>query len=548
MVNFRPAAIFFSFFMPLAIVYSPVLYFNYTFHDDTFFWFMSDEHGQHYFFRDVFYRARYGTWALQNIEALFIHHVSDLKFLRLLGILALSATACLCFQQMLRLSWHGLHAFLATLAIFLLPGAHDFVFWAIASVLSLSAFFACLAFVKIQKEKHLLGPVCLLLLAISIYQTWAMFFWVMVGTFVLFSDISQPAFKKPFTRCMAAGITSIVIYAIIILGMKCFYTHFNPDAMLDLGPYNPYKITSHWFEKIQWFFGEPMLNALNLWNIFPNTLVAIMVSGFIAMTVLRVGLTSPKQLKKIGIIIVLIFLAFLPNLVSAANEPSYRCLFPLSSLIWILVLWAGKQWIGPLPANASKWTMTILLSLAVLHGGIKAFHDVLYYRVLPSYIEWNAFRSMAAAVPFKDTDMLLINLPSHIPGIERYDEYGVLSIHYLNDVYLLLFAALHETNPRPVMPLLTLKFPKIRTVYAFNQFCFRTLPNGKVIYKEMNKPQNYRLMSPSKVAREVGWRNTINTYTIDKDTALPSGLFILDLRNLFSKKNYADIINGVLIR
>ena len=93
----------------------------------------------------------------------------------------------------------------------------------------------------------------------------------------------------------------------------------------------------------------------------------------------------------------------------------------------------------------TRWSMIALLSTIVVYAGITTFHNVLYYRVLPSYVEWNAYKSMAEEIRLKKVDAIHILLPYHL-SIERYDEFGVLSSHYIFDIYHLIYCAFKETG------------------------------------------------------------------------------------------------------
>jgi hypothetical protein len=117
------------FFLIIAVVYSPVLYFNYLFHDDATFWVKLKEYGfRHYYYYKSISECRFGVAWLLNLENGFVHQISDLKFLRFLSMVISSGTACLLLKQLRRLSFSDIQAYLVIASIFFLPGYADIIF------------------------------------------------------------------------------------------------------------------------------------------------------------------------------------------------------------------------------------------------------------------------------------------------------------------------------------------------------------------------------------------------------------------------------------
>ncbi len=523
------------------MVYSPVLYFNYLFHDDATFWVKLKEYGfKHIYFDTCMSQCRYGDALLLNLENLFVHKVSDLKFLRFLGIVISSCNAYLILQQMRRLSFSDIQAFLVISAMFFLPGFAVINFYGIgSSFLTLCIFLSCWSFHRVETGKGLVIPALSFLFAITIYPPAAMFYWTLTGMYILFvRDRFSVLFKNNIFRFMAVGSTGLLIYAILV-----FFTHYFFSHKIGSSLYNPYAITPDWPGKLQWFFQEPMGNALNLWNIFPKAATSIIVSGLIASGALvvitrnGVALTCLWQL---CLFIFVFFLTFLPNLAAKGNAAFYRCLFPLTSLIWLLLVWAIFKWMDIIPATLSRWGTIALLSVIVVCAGLKTQQNVLYYRVLPSHVEYNAYKLMAGEIRSKKIDAIHILLPYHFSN-ERYDEFVVLTSHYLFDIYHLIYCALKQTgSPEVSLPLVYISFPGDDVLYKFDEIYFKKLPDGKWVFKVINRDEQFHEYNHS-------GRNTLDrglTVLLAPQKAFSKKLnwCVLNINDIFSPPNYNGLI------
>ena len=349
MINCRRFYPFVLFLLLFIIVYSPVLFFNYLYHDDGYFWFreVRDNHFKHFLYDALIGTGRYTAAWLATFEGLFIHKVSDLTYLRFFGIVVLSANAYICFEHLRRLSFSFGQAFLVVAAMSFLPGFVDFVFYSVWSFFTLSVFFASLSFRLAQKNQKVLSILCLLA-GMTIYPSAAMFYWVMVEINILFTkDRYSSSYLKETLRIVTIGLTGFFIYGLIILMMKSSFAHKIPSDI-----YNPYMVSTNWFSKIEWFLKEPLVNALNLWSIFPVRFVTVIMGAFIVISSLFILILRILD-KKIytnknvlfsyiwqSLLLFFVFiLTFLPNLLAQQNAAFYRCLIPLTAFIWIIIVW-----------------------------------------------------------------------------------------------------------------------------------------------------------------------------------------------------------------
>lgn len=551
----RPLIVFLLFFLLIGAVYSPVLYFNYLFHDDAFFWVKIKELGfKHYYYDIDISRCRYTSAFMYTLENFFIHRVSDLKILRFLGIVISSCSACLLFRQFRRLSLSDIQAFLITSATFFLPGFSDIIFnGSYSSILALCIYLACWSFHRINMGKGTVIPFFSFLFTISIYPPAAMFYWTMTGMFILFTDDRHSvSFRTQISRYMFVGLTGLLTFGVSVFFMHYFFAHKTISPL-----YNPYEINHDWLNKLQWFFREPMRNALNLWDIFPKLITSIAVSGFILLTLIIAVLKKSKQVRlqkradvalsciwQFFLFIFVIILSFLPNLAANENVAFYRCLIPLTSLIWIILVWAIFQWKNIIPTILTRWSLVALLSLVVVYAGIKTFHQVLYYRVLPSYVEYNAYKSMAQEIRLRKVDAIHIILPYHL-SIERYDEFGSVSSHYVFDIYHMIYCVFKETNGQgqyPV-PFLYVSYPDDHVLTEVKEIFILKLPNGKWAGKDINKGGPFRIIDHSTLGNTLD-RELICTQSPYKKPSKRQNWYILNLNDLFSPHFFKSIENA----
>jgi len=165
----------------------------------------------------------------------------------------------------------------------------------------------------------------------------------------------------------------------------------------------------------------------------------------------------------------------------------YRCLAPLTSLVWLILVWCIFQWKDIIPSVLTRYPMIALLSLFTVYAGIKTYQNVLYYRVLPSYIEWRAYKTLAKEIHIQKSGAILIFVPPHFSS-ERYDEFGVLSSHYLFDIYHLIYCAMNEKGGlhSVVIPRLYVSLPEVNPLFELKEVYYKKSPNGKFVYRNIN--------------------------------------------------------------
>jgi uncharacterized membrane protein len=306
--------------------------------------------------------------------------MEDLKYLRLMGIFQLSI-ACWLFM----LCWKAydpnyFKAALIAITIFTLPPFQIMVAWAASFILTTAVLLSCLSAFLLNRQdigrpwkEILLTPgffvsIFLLCAALTTYPSTATFYWV--GAFVcVLSFYRQPLdrFLRKIGIFLLGGFGPVVLYALALSLIKPFQLH---KVKSDF--YNPYTLTDDIGGKLIWFVKEPLFNALNLWNIFPNLRIAIVLIGILGLAVLFVCFQDKKgsvsvTCKKILFLIfsgLIVFLAYFPNLLAKGNAPFYRCSAALSSILLIFLILSLEKLFSVFvsrPQNAKVFLYGILI-------------------------------------------------------------------------------------------------------------------------------------------------------------------------------------------
>ncbi len=478
----------------------------------------------------LIFQGRFVTAWLRGLQSFYVFQAADVMVLRVLGVVALSLLATLFFKYVQRFRWSSGIAFLLSAAIFLLPGFYDFIFWGSFSFYYLAALAAFGAYLLFQKTGKWLCPSLLIVVAAGIYQPWAMFYWVPLGGEVLFApDKSTPQFKRRFVRMMGVGLAGVFLYAGLIFFINVWVRHFCPQVSADLGPYSPHT-AQNVFQKMQWFIREPLVNVLNLWNVYPKGAMAAVMGFLILATVL---IKARRSLWHIAVFAVLAGLSFLPNLVAAENAAYYRCLMPLFCLTGLLLFWVLRAWAQMLPAKVCRMVLLVSLALIVVYGGAKAFAQVLYQRVLPSAMEWKAYKAIGH-IRFQPNDRVHIICPDR-SAAQRYDEYGTLTSHYLFDTLAMFIAALRDSGNDTGLPLLSITLPGETMASDYLMVYYRTVPDGSRMYRELGKKQALRPLPSWAQQGEQKKQAVFFVKTPIADRKPGGRLVTLNLRELFAK-------------
>ena len=186
------------------------------------------------------------------------------------------------------------------------------------------------------------------------------------------------------------------------------------------------ELTNNPLEKLRWFIKEPLINAINNFNITPGTFFTTL-----SLIICAIGLLSIIKGKS-GPIKVLMFIimgigAYSPNLLVKENWAAYRSLIALEFFTCALIIIGLDALTSKL--NIAKKALPILTVFAMIAASYNIFNGF----IIPQKSELNA---LASALSYKvgktfTRDVLFdIQDPAYnaFTKTQRYDEFGNISL------------------------------------------------------------------------------------------------------------------------
>lgn len=414
----------------LGVAYAPALLGHYAHLDDYLIlgrWETAPWHNYPYF-HDLIVRGRFLGALVAAGFSFLVDNVGDLNRLRAISLILLSICAFICFRFARAAKVDYWPALLTTIIVFTLPPFEVIVAWAACVVIATAIFIAVMAAVVARKSKA--AAVLLLVVSLLIYQPAAMFYWVMAALAVL-PAAAQSDFKtRPAVMLFGIGLCAAGIYAVITAVSHRFIT-VDPGHIM-----NPFEITGDYLGKISWFFKEPLVNSLNLWNIYPSKKAAILGGLFIVASWLHYyfnGKNKGPAVRICALTVTLLFLSFLPNLLARTNLGAYRCSLALTPLVVIALWMAVNYWADRIFKSTGRNIFTIILIVGSLLGVYKAYDNILRYRVVPSQRELGYMKAALAKDDLSRYREILVVHPRRFSSDirVRYEEFVTPSLSYL---------------------------------------------------------------------------------------------------------------------
>ncbi len=434
----------------LSVVYFPAIT-GYYVHYDAYRFLLKEEGLRlHVLFNEHVSAGRFfgGIWL--TFFGWFVNSVSDLKVLRFINLVNLSLWGVAVIQWLRPLFPNLISTLLFVVTVLTLPSFQVLAVWSQAVYITiafpLAAFSAVLVrktfFLKLNSQfflnKTTWSAMGLLFLSLGTYQPSAMIYWGMAAAWILIHQNIKSIFlptsegKNSSLNFFLIGFLTLMIYLLVL---QIFKPHYIRYVMFIN---NPYGINIDFLGKLKWFIEEPVLNVLNLWNIFPRKILPMIISGFIFLTIIlivyRTLRRSPNPIEKIGalrrmikyffIFIGLMILSYLPNLIAVGNAPWYRCTASLSFFTMLILVWALMQWLSILPKPYAQGLLTGILLILCLYGVVKTHKNSLNYRFKFSVLEFLYLKQNCQQIDLKKhkrIHMILARAPGICP--QRYHEY-----------------------------------------------------------------------------------------------------------------------------
>jgi len=377
-----------------------------------------------------------------------MHYIDDLAYLRLAAAISTGFLAWMFFRTLRFVGIRRIYALALPLLICTTPPYEVFVAWESCAFYLYATILAGAALIsadhafnqRASKQGIYFGSAAIVLLATAmmIYQPAAMVFCVFAAIFLLSRNLSlKSTAARLGVYCSVLVITLELDYVAAKVLPEVLYGTVSTD--------NRTQLATAPFAKIAWFFQEPLVNALNLWNLLPTAQIALLMAAFI---LIGLFFFLPGSLAERGCKVLIAFallpLSYLPNLVVQESWASYRTEVALTSLV---VLYAGFALLGffsfAFNVQKGRWRVTqgserklqanlvtAILVVWVIFGGFSAAKNVSNYFVLPQAEELRILASQLNAASLANVTSIYVipcSWSDSISPVVRYDEFGVAS-------------------------------------------------------------------------------------------------------------------------
>ncbi len=411
----------------VVLTYVPVVQFDYGKLDDYWFLWASNTDAElitrHDWERGRFLAALLHGWAFGAITT-----ISEIRWVRGLTVLALAGLAAALAVVLESRGWPRWLAAALAVLVCTTPSAQSTAGFAASVHRPCAALCALLAGAAVAQGAYkratyhaagwLLAALAALLAALFFQQSWAMFYVTCCYVAFFRADHETPQPRRLRLLAMQ-GATLVGALATAAIATRLLA---EPTVRTTL--------TREPYSKLVWFLKEPLVNAAALLQITPShatvaLVAALVVAGAGAFLVRRRTFDALCLLWGV----VLLPVAYLPNLLTAESWASYRSIGPLSASIVILVAWAVFG-IGRLAFRDARMPVTVLFVALALFSCLMARSNVLNHVVRQQVAERALFRAQLFQAAQSSPAAVHLIRPSdgHWPErTYRYEDFGVLS-------------------------------------------------------------------------------------------------------------------------
>lgn len=354
-----------------------------------------------------------------------IHGLAQLHWLRFAGLVAMAGFAAIYAAVLHRQRVPAIWAWTVPLVTVCMPPFQVYAAWAVCSFYPWAAVLAGLAFLCADRLPaqpwRLVSASVLLTAALALYQPAAMTFWLLAGAAWLGAE-----HRTKWARLLICGA---VMASALVLD---FILSRTVPLVVERGGYDlgRTQLLGHPWHKLLWFIRYPLEASANLTGIVPHAPFAIGILAFVV-----VGLTLRwrrfghiETASRLFLALVLLPLAYLPNLVVAEDWASYRTEPALTGLVTLYVALALLGW---LPGVSRKRVrLAFIASAALAFTAFSASYNVTEEFALPQRTEWMLLRHALARPSVAEANPLYLRLaPSrdHLAPVARFDEFGIPS-------------------------------------------------------------------------------------------------------------------------
>ena len=355
------------------------------------------------------------SWS--EISFLLVKDISGLVYLRIVSVVGIALLAWCLHRTLMLVGWSWLESFVTSIIAFTMPPFQVYASWAVtafypfaailsaAAVLLLERMFSAAAESRWHRHGYAIGSILLMVVALSIYQPAAMFFWVFAA--VMLFRPGAPLRSVVSRFCWYNVITFVSLISWFLLSSS-------------------FKMADDAWIKIEWFLQEPLTNALNLSMLSSQAWLAVTI-GILLIVGLLFYLkgSNRERFTQLLIAISILPLSYLPNLIIAESWSSYRTLSALTSIIVVYAFFSLSRYMQFLRR---------VMDVPPIVGVIAAFicclwaaNNVRAYFARPLSIELQWMRSQIDTKDLSTARSIYV-IPSSwqdsIAPAVRYDEFG----------------------------------------------------------------------------------------------------------------------------
>ena len=361
----------------------------------------------------------------------YVNDIGELRYLRLLSVIGITLLAWSVYRTLRCVGWSSSLSVFLSVIICVMPPFQQYASWAVSLGCPFAAVASGCAFSlaeqgfeegrPLYKWSLTVGAILLELLALTIYQPIAMFFWVFVVILLFEPSASLSDVLRRF------GWYSAIVLTALILGFGVY------KFGLAMSGYQLPPMRSHLVqdvgEKVSWFFREPLTNALNLARLSANRRFALSMVVFLfggLMLYFPGGIK--ERLYKLLVALLVFPLSYLPNLVVAESWSAYRTLSALMSVVVVYIFFALWGYGRTLHRSTIVPALiTITLGFFALSCSLLAAYNVNSYFASPLSLELMVMRGQLAQQDLTQVHTIYAIAPGSQDSIARkvrYDEFG----------------------------------------------------------------------------------------------------------------------------
>lgn len=411
------------YFLFIFLAYSPVMLFNYAFSDD---WATLSNvfQGEGSPFQWDMQSGRPLYAIARHFGFMMVHGINDLTYLRLFSVITILILCCYLFYFINKrnIFCTNITKIIFPLLICFIPAMQVYSAWATCFPFTLSILLAGISYstlIPIDKKTTIVRfflSIVVLWLAFSIYQPAAM-------SFLFFVMLDNCIKQDKKISIFSLSISAIVIF-IGMLG-SFVLSKFLP-VWLYGSSFPRSVLTDDIHGKISWFIHEPLLNAINNFNIDPNPKFTSISIVFALIGIITISKGSSGAIK-LFIFICMAIGSYIPNLVIKESWAAFRSLVALELFACTIVILGVFTLVEKLKIVTQAIPIFLILII------ISASYNIVSGFVIPQKSELISLATdISDHVDKNFTGRLMFDItkPAYnaFSSTQRYDEFGNISL------------------------------------------------------------------------------------------------------------------------